>query len=350
MRLSILGIVLILLGILIIGAAYANPELTVVNISPTTTNTSANIPVASAYPSSTSSSSPTIFSSPTSTSITINYLTSFVAGSSSLRGTYSASTSVILSIYNTSSGTTIKQTISIPLTIKVVINSLNTNFDMAYINGSGSYTFTNPYHSGVSSAIYGFSWSSSSSVTVDYITMTLQASPTYYGQFSAQSPINIGHFYIGTAFNNMTKITSTSQVIDITMKIPGYIYVIFAEDNGTMQYFSTLYYNYQILYSNNSTQLPLKSTTLSNPSIMTVNGNSYTTYVSELYVNGPMNLTIQGYITGVNGQSQELMELFSNFTTTSLIIPYEHFTIDQYISFLIGGILIFIGAIVIFRK
>jgi hypothetical protein len=349
MKLSALGIGLILIGALIIGVAYVDSSMSLISIQQSTESTA--LSVLSSNPSSTAVSSPTIFSSNTATTITVNYGKTFTDSLATSQSTGTGSVSVSLIITNESSSVQTTESVNIALSVSVNKISLAGGLYeyQAVIKGIGSYTFNNPYSSGKASVAYGFQWGSATSSAIDGFVISLPSSSAYYGQFPAQSPTNIGNFWVGTGLNNMTEITSTSQVVNIVMPIPGYLYVIYAEDNGKTGNFSSIYYSYQISYSNNNTNLPQKTITLTaTQSWTSPSGATYTIYTSQIYINGPMDLTIQGYLAGTNGQSYQLMELAGNFTGGVPI--HQEFTMNQLISFAIGGLFIVGGLIVIFKR
>ena len=348
MRLSPLGLGLIFIGILIIGVALANPTLTIVNVSQSGT-TSVNVPISSEYPSSTSASSPTIFAHQGFADIAYGWQDYAYATSSSVGGTGSVPAS--LQITSTSGYT---DTEVVAITVSIQITSAGGQYH-AEIQGKAIYNFSNPSSS---SAVYAFTIvPSSTAVTIGSYTVTLQSSPTTYGQFPSSALQNVGHFYVGISLTSLEKITSTSQVLWFNVSgFPTQLYVAYVEDNGSTLNWGSIYFVYSettssgtVVVSNQQVILATASNGGQAPSQIMIGGQTYSGYYAQISINSPSQITLGGYISNIsNGQNYQLMELAGNFTSSTVSPP--HFTENQYVSFIIGGILILLGAIVIFRK
>jgi len=207
--------------------------------------------------------------------------------------------------------------------------------------------------------------SSSGGFSAYNASISFPASSVVYGEFPVTSGvINMGHFYIGNAtitssgYDNMTKITSPTQVINLNMRLPGYLTVMFVEDNGTMNDFRQIYYLYHVTYSSNGTSSLNQMVTLfdnfdgasiGNPQKVYIDGKGpYTAFISQVPISNPMSITINGTVVSTLGQSFELMEITGNYLPYMPVAP--SYSLSQYISFGIGAVLILIGAVWIFRK
>ncbi len=353
MRLSPLGIGLIFVGILIIGVAFANPALTIVNVGQTTTSIS--VPVTSEYPSSTSSSSPTVFAHHNFVDVMYKWYTGASATSTSVGGSSSVSASLQITSSNGYANTEI---VTVGIYVQVFYAG---GFYHALITGTVLYNFTNPDSTTAgNSPVFAFAITpSASAVTIGSYTVTLQSSPTTYGQFPANAIQNIGHYYVGVSLTSLQKITSTSQILWFNVSgFPTQLYVAYVEDNGTTTNWGSIYFTYSetttsgtVVVSNQQVTLVTASNGGQSPSQLTINGNTYTGYYEQININSPSQIVLNGYVTNEsNGQAIQLMQLVGNLSNLSTPVPTPTFTENRYASFIIGGILILLGAIVIFKK
>jgi len=405
MKVSYLGIALLLLGIVVIGSAYAGHPLSVVSTPSLNYTGSANVSEISYQPpsgstfvsSSSSESNPLLFTQvygntkTPSTPIIVEYygtipgMTYYLQyGGGGYGGTGSGSgisrfaspasgiIDVTVSVTNESSGQTTQHTVPVSVAvsirenpgIKYGFNGVKYYFISLYavITGSGTFTFYDPYSIFTNSTVYAFSFSSGSgtisSGNTSY-TITLNPSQTVYGKFTALPPLSslpnlvnftYGSFWVGTSLNSMTKIVSWEQTLNLHVSsFPAPLYVIFVFNGSIPSNYINVYYTYGI-YNNSTT--PIHSGTVNfynQPTTsVTINGQSYPyAFVSTLNISGPSDIVLQGnYATG-EYSSIPIMEI-GGFSDNAPVQPA--FSAQQYISFGIGAVLILIGVVWIFRK
>jgi len=380
-----IGVILLLLGVIFIGSAYAGYPLAVVS-SPTTSTYNLDGMIISLeqgaiYPSSTNLQSPTLFPSASSVVIEAVY-GSYYNGQSIIthvpapsgKPAYGVGYTTYLNntfsvdVKDMTTGTTHAYPVysEFYLWVYPVLSSLN--YPMYYDAQITLRLWTTFDNTGTPNTTYQFMFStisSSSIFSVYNATFTFPGSSVVYGEFPVTSGvINMGHFYIGNAtysssgYGNMTKIASSTQVINLDMRFPGYLTVMFVEDNGTMNDFRQIYYLYHITYSSNGTSSLNQMVTLfdnfdgasiGSPQTVYIDGKGpYTAYISQIPINNPMTITINGTVVSTLGQSFELMEITGNY------LPYmpavSSYSLSQYISFGIGAVLILIGAVWIFKR
>jgi len=410
MKVSYLGIALLLLGLVVIGSAYAGHPLSVVStpslnysgsanvtaVFSTNQASNGNVNTISTQISPPTESNPWLFgqlygnTKTPSVPITVEYygympglsytyfpyhkIGDYVSGSgiSQWASPASGTVDVTITVTNESSGQTTQHTV--PISVSVSVSSytrgLHSSYSMtqtyfATITGSGTFTFYDPYSIFTNSAVYAFSFSSGAG-TISYgntsYTITLNPShpsQTVYGKFTALPPppynsyitnFTAGNFWAGTSLNSMTKIVSWEQTLNLHVSsFPAPLYVVFVFNGSIPSNYISIYYTYGI-YNNSTTPIVSgivnfygKSTTS-----VTINGQSYPyAFVSTLNISGPSDIVLQGnYGTG-EYSGIPIMEI-GGFSDNAPVQPA--FSTQQYISFGIGGVLILIGAVWIFKK
>ena len=426
MRVSYLGIAFLLLGLVVIGTAYAGYPLSVVVVSTPSSSYAftVNSDVSAIYHSSNGTlhaidalasppteSNPWLFgqfynnTKPLSVPIDVGYY-AYVRG---LNYTYSAFNSLLnvsgsgvskyanpasgtidvtLTITNESSGQTTQHTVPVSISISISklvhgIRKYGSNglplpanewsYTVSYygiIQGSGAFTFNDPYSIYTNSAVYAFSFSSGSgtiSAGNTSYTITLDPSPTVYGEFvtlSSSPPnsnppnssppnsnsISPGNFWVGTSLNSMTKIVSTNQTLNLHVtSFPAPLYVVFVFNGSIPKNYINVYYTYSI-YDNSTT--PTSSGTVNfadkSTTSVTINGQSYSyAFISILNISGPSKIVLLGNYATSEYSSIPLMEI-GGFSDNAPV--QSAFSTQQYISFGIGAVLILIGAVWIFKK
>jgi len=400
------GAILLLLGIVFIGAAYAGHPLSVVSTPSLSYSGSANVSEISSiqilngntYPVS-NQSSPSSESNPwlfgqfygntktSSVPITVGYY-GYMPGMSYISFRYppkivasgsgvsqwaspaSGTVDVTVTVMNESSGQTTQHTIPVSLAVSISSHTLiNYAHDTAIttyfatITGSGTFTFYDPYSIFSNSAVYAISFGSGSgTISSGNTTYTITLNPsqqTVYGKFTALPPppynsyitnFTYGNFWVGTSLNSMTKIVSWEQTLNLHVpSFPAPLYVVFVFNGSIPSDYINVYYTYGI-YNNSTT--PTRSGTVNfynQPTTsVTINGQSYPyAFVSTLNISGPSDIVLQGnYATG-EYSSIPIMEI-GGFSDNAPVQPA--FSTQQYISFGIGAVLILIGAVWIFKR
>jgi len=306
----ILTSVLAIVGIFFIVIALTAPAtLAVVTIStsaPQENLYETGVP----YPSSTSSSSPTIF--PSSTTATVqDFFTTGYFTSDNIQ-VVSASGTLYIDGYP----------VSAPQ-VNAYVNSKTLNGQTIYgIFVQMNYTYNNPTTG--STATHSFKWSAS--VTYKYTsgqyTGTVMSaggsSVTYYGAFSP-STVYPGYFVLQFTYpsNSTTQYWTLNQNSNINIKLPSgttfpvtltFIYVEYNASGNTMAGFSYAY----ITINSNSAQYTISST----------NTTTYNGY-NGLFINIKFNTgtyTIYGYAVynyGQNGGLERVMSIALPFNLTS---------------------------------
>jgi len=411
-KVSYLGIALLLLGLVVIGSAYAGYPLSVASTPTQNYSVSANVSAVSSIemidgglhyvsnqtiPSTESNpwalaqfyGSGNTISSP----ITIEYYglvrgmtyshvtyynttlgtvsRNYALGNGVSRWANSASGTidVTLTITNESSGQTALYTvpvsvavsISFKLTSRQVNNALvvSTIF-YATITGSSTFAFHDPYSSSVNSAVYAFQFNSGSGVissgNTSY-TITLNPSKTVYGRFTVPPPpsnssyiINTyGNFWVGTSLNSMTKIVSWAQTLNLNVpSFPAPLYIVFIFNGSIPANYNNVYYTYDIYNGTTLASSGIVSFYNQPTKAVTVNGHFY----PFAFVS---TLNISGpsdiVLQGVYVTSENLslpLMEIGGFSDNAPVQPA--FSTQQYISFGIGAVLILIGAVWIFKR
>ncbi len=332
------AITMILVGALLIGLAATIPGFTIVNI--TSTTASVTYGQTSSFPSSTSASSPTIFASSTSITLTVAFSTGYdFAGVSSSSATGSVTivdynTSTTLGTYSTTWSTTSQIYSSAEPYYKIVATS--------------SYTFNNPITGGTH--VYEITWSSTLTYNAkvegasSYTTGTISATgTTVFGKFS---PVTVypGYFVLQNctsswlasgspytlSFNSVINIEIPYTQPDAYLE---FIYVEYNASGNTQAGFLEAYIN---MTTTGSAQWLLTNTT------------TYNNYPA-LYIHvklPPGTYKINGtalYQYGQNGGVEPLFEMSSTWNITQL--GQITLNSDQLITYAVGAILIFAGAI-----
>jgi len=403
MRVSYLGIALLLLGLVVIGSAYAGHPLSVVSTPSQNYSSNPSVSEVNAFyrtydgqfsmSLSTTESNPTVVepyytigTPPNYTGALIPFIPltiQYYGGTNNNElqeiSPASGTIDVTLTITNESSGQVIQHTVPISVAVSVSIGRTivfygKTMADNVWkttytgtVTGSGTFTFYDPYSIFSNSAVYAISFSSGSGTISggnDSYAITLQPSQTFYVKFSSvpspssYSYINnfeYGNFWVGTSLNSMTKIVSWEQNLNLHVtSFPAQIYVIFTF-NGTPKDLLDVYYYYVVYYQNNSTSssnLLFRSFFETQITSTTIDGKSYSyAFVSTINITQPADILLEGSYVTANGTNSytdiPLMEI-GGFTDNAPIQPA--FSTQQYISFGIGAVLILIGAVWIFKR
>ena len=333
MKISYFGIGLILIGALIFGAAYAGYPLAVVVVGNSFT---VSVPSTASMPSSTSPSSPTVFPLNGYWNIQAEWGTSITQ----LSGVTASGTGNVEVQITDSAGYANTEIMRNSWKLYYQEDHL-THTGTEYFSAQAIFNFTNPYPN--QNIVYAFVFSGSASYdggTFNYKTVTA------YGEFPSQSVQHLGHFYFQLGSTTPVEITNTATQLYYNVSGTSTTFQVwYVEDNGTTTPFTDAYMTYQ--YGSTSSQITLATTT-------TLNG--YTAYTSSpITIPVPTTLYIQGYVVanGTQGSPYQLMEIGSNLTsplTSPTPGPGPGINFSQYISYGIGGILMLIGAVWIFKK
>ena len=400
------GAILLLLGIVFIGAAYAGYPLSVVSTPTQNYNVNAGVVDTYAfynlYPYggnfstgslSTTETNPTLIeplytiyadNNPANYSgvlipflpIIIQYVGNVGNNQFQDINTANGTIDVTVTITNESSGQVTQHTVPISVAVSVSIGRVivywgNTMADNVWkttytgtVTGSGTFTFYDPYSIFSKSTVYAISFSSGSGTISggnDSYAITLQPSKTFYVQFSSvpltssSSYINnfeYGNFWVGTSLNSMTKIVSWEQNLNLNVpSFPSKIYVVFTF-NGTPKDLLDVYYDYNMYSQNNSTSSSVVHQVVFFPSQITsttINGKFYPyAFVSTINISSPSDILLVGvYVLTNSYNGIPLMEI-GGFSDNAPVQPA--FSTQQYISFGIGAVLILIGAVWIFKR
>jgi len=332
MKISYFAIGLIIIGALIFGAAYAGHPLTIVQIGQQQQDYTDNIPLAVAMPSGTSSSTPTTFATNGYEVVSATWISTI----SQISGVDTSGTGTATVQITDSAGYAVTESMTNSWTLKYVVNPL-TKIGSEDFSAYASYNFTNP--SPTQSIVYSFTFSGSAtygSGTFDYATATT------YGEFPLNSVQHLGHFYIQIANYTPVQITSVATVLHYNVTGTQTTFQVwYVEDNGTTMPFTDAYMTYT--FGTTMGQVTLTTQT-------TLNG--YTAYTtSAITVPVPTTLYLSGYVVanGAQGSPYEIMEIGSNVSTYASP-PGPTFTLAQYEWMAIGGVIMLIGAVWIFKK
>jgi len=332
MRVSYFGIGLILIGALIFGAAYAGYPLMMVTVGSNSNSFTDSIPSVAVMPSSTYSSSPTVFPLSTYELVQAEWGTSI----SQLTDVSASGTGTVTVQISDSSGYSVTETMTNSWKLYYQEN-YETHTYSEYFSAQASYNFTNPYPD--QSIVYTFVFSGSASYdggTFNYKTVTT------YGEFPLQSVQNLGHFYFQLGSTAPVEITNTATELYYNVSGTSTTFQVwYVEDNGTTTPFTDAYITYQ--YGSTNEQVTLTETT-------TFDG--YTAYTtSPITIPVPTTLYIDGYVAanGAPGSPYQLMEIGSNLTTPGPG-PTPSPSLAQYEWMAVGGVLMLIGVVWIFRK
>jgi len=412
MKVSYLGIALLLLGLVIIGSAYADHPLSVASTPTQNYSVSANVSAVSSIemidgslryvsnqtlPSTESSpwalaqfygsgntilspitieyyslvkgmtySHVTYYNTPLGT-ISRNY--ALGSGISKYASSASGTIDVTLTITNESSGQTTQHIIPVSVAVSISSSLISRQVNNAVvvssiyyatITGSSTFVFQDPYSGSANSAVYAFSFSSGSGVissgNTSY-TITLNPSQTVYVRFTVPPPpssssyiINTyGNFWVGTSLNSMTKIVSWAQTLNLHVSsFPAPLYIVFTFNGSIPANYNNVYYTYEIYNGTTLASSGVVNFFNQPTTAVTINGQSYPfAFVSTLNISGPSDIVLQGvYVTNEN-LSLPLMEI-GGFSDNAPVQPA--FSTQQYISFVIGGVLILIGVVWIFKR
>jgi len=327
MKVSYFAIGLILIGALIFGAAYAGHPLTIVTIG---NSYSDSIPLAVAMPSGTSSSSPTTFATNGYEVVSATWIGTITQISDiSTSGSGSAYVQI-----SDSSGYSVTKPMTNSWTLKYVENPLTHAYSEVF-TADASYNFTNPYPT--QAVVYTFTFSGSAtygSGMFNFVTSTT------YGEFPLQSVQHLGHFYFQLSNITPVQIANTATALYYNVSGTSTTFQIwYVEDNGTTIPFTDAYMIY--LFGTTQVQVTLSTQT-------TLDG--YTAFTtSPVTIPVPTTLYLQGYVVanGAQGSPYEIMDFASN---TSGPAPTPTFSLAQYEWMAIGGALMIIGAVWIFKK
>jgi len=330
MKISYFAIGLIIIGALIFGAAYAGHPLAIVKVGQTTF--SDTISSVNSMPSSTSSSTPTTFSENGYQDLGATW-GSVITQISDVDASGTGSVTVTIT---DSSGYSTTETMTNSWRLQYLENYL-TKTPYEFFSAQASYNFTNPYPT--QGIVYTFTFTGSAAYdggTFNYQTITT------YGEFPLQSVQNLGHFYLQIGNTTPVKIANDAAMLYYNVSGTSTTFQIwYVEDNGTTTPFTNAYFTY--IYGTTQGQVTLTAQT-------TLNG--YTAYTSSrVTIPVPTTLYLSGYVVanGAQGSPYQLMDFASNLT--SLVQPPSPaFSQAQYVSFGIGGALMLIGVVWIFRK
>jgi len=331
--------VLAIIGIFFIVIALTAPStLAVVSISQSAPQPNLSV-TGAPYPSSTSSSSPTLFPSATSESIYISFTTGYFSN-------------VSLAIESQSGKLYIDGSAVTP-NVNAFVNSKDYSGTYYYeVLVQMTYTYNNPTQG--STTTHSFLWSAS--VTYEYKSGSYYgktgtasgSSSTYYGAFSP-STVYPGYFVMQFTYpsNSTTQDWVMNQNTNVNLNLPSntafpitltFIYVEYNASGSTMNGFSYAY----ITINSNSAPYDLSS----------ANTTTYNGY-NGLSINIKFNTgtyTIYGYAVynyGQNGGLDRLMSIAMPFNITTLNTPW--FTTQSFYELGIGAIFL-IGAVFTGRK
>jgi len=329
MKISYFAIGLIIIGALIFGAAYAGHPLAIVQVNQITF--SDTISSVNSMPSSTSSSTPTTFPENGYQNISATW-GSVITQISDVDASGTGSVTVTIT---DSSGYSTTETMTNSWRLQYLENHLSKT-PYEFFSAQASYNFTNPYPT--QGIVYTFTFTGSA--TYDGGTFNYQTITTY-GEFSLQSVQNLGHFYLQIGNTTPVQIANDAAMLYYNVSGTSTTFQIwYVEDDGTTTPFTDAYFTY--IYGTTQGQVTLTAQT-------TLNG--YTAYTSSpITIPVPTTLYLSGYVVanGAQGSPFQLMDFASNLS--NLIQPPPGFSLLQYISFGIGGALMIIGAVWIFRK
>ena len=378
MKVSYLGIALLLLGVVVIGSAYAGYPLSVVSTPSLSYTGSANVLEVSSIQASNGSiiglstltststdNNPWIFGQFSFVPITVQYYFNYTFYVSRWASPASGTIDVTATVINESSGQTTQHTVPVSIAVSISFYKLRYNGLYVYyatITSSGTFILQDPYSISTNSAVYGVSFSSGSG-TISYgntsYMITLNPSQTVYGEFIASSSpppssyitnFPYGNFWVGTSLNSMTKIVSLQQTLNLNVaSFPATLYVVFVFNGSIPSNYINVYYMYRI-YNNSAT--PMRSGIVNfynQPTTsVTINGQSYPyAFVSSLNISGPSDIMLLGSYATSEYSVIPIMEI-GGFSDNAPVQPA--FSTQQYISFGIGAVLILIGAVWIFKR
>jgi hypothetical protein len=339
--------ILILVGVLIIAFTAAVPGFTTVIVSPIKP---VNYHMLYSYPSSsTNYTNPTIFPSSSSVKLTVKFSTDYVFSQvdmlkTSVKGTvtiFDFTTNTVVGVYSTD--------------WVVNIQLLSPTLQYYAINAVSSYTFNNPIIGGTH--IYEFTWYSTLTYTaklvndLNYTTKTTTATgQAGYGQFS---PLNVypGYFVL----ENCTTTWKPIETYFVTMNNNSVINIIIPPSQD-YAYLNFIYVEYNA--SGNTLANFVKAYISITPSGSTetgqwvlTNSTTYNNYPA-LYAHvklPPGKYIIKGYAVykiNQNIKTVELFEMSSTWNTTqSGQFPQVTVNDNQLINYIVGSLLIVLGAI-----
>jgi hypothetical protein len=367
-----MGAILLLLGLVIIGTSYAGYPLSVVSTQQQ--NYVIGIPSAATVPSSMNSANPTIFAHNGYQVLSITWTGTVPLQYIDLSGTGKASVAITeLTGQNT---VTVEKSMQSNWTLSYWVNPL-THKGVETYTATATYNFTNPLPN--YNVIWQFQFSGSSSWyngwNNSYIIFKYYVATTY-GEFPLQSIQGLGNFYLQVG--NTTPVKIVSGATSLYYNTTGYsipFQVWYVEDNGVTTPFTDAYITYRYTQGgtvNNTIYLNIQTTFNSS-----INGSRLPIFPYHAYtstpttVPTPTTLVIEGYVSanGVINSPSELMNVALNIahttiynttiTTTNTTTyrevsgsppPTTSFSMQQYISFGIGAVLILIGAVWIFKR
>jgi hypothetical protein len=368
------AITMVLVGILIIGLTATTPGFSIVGITPIMT-ISVSYSQTSSYPSSIAPNDPTVFPYMTYATLLVTFSTGYDF-SSVLSA--SATGTVTIIDYNTSSAVVSNYVTTWSVQVQKKITGIQSTTQTDYPNlnyqivATSTYKFNNPVQG--SQHVYQIFWTSN--LTFDAVIVgtnsttnkTISATGTaVYGTFPVANAYpgyivvyncTSSWIHLGDPYGPYTSLSfNTSQ---INIQIPesqsyaylDFIYVEYNRFGNTLRGFVEAYLEFQQtagskwwIFSDVNAMTGNKQWIFSNTNITTYNG------YPALYLHvklSPGKYLINGYALYNFSQYNKvenvlLMSVPWNITSPSMFLP--NLSIEQVISYLIGTILIIIGAI-----
>lgn len=327
---SKLGIVLIIIGLVMMGAGYFSPAISEKMGAVISVSASSNpLTWVSGIPSSTSSSSP-----------------SPILKSDTLTATFSTPVAMPYTIAPTISGASGSLSVS-GAAVSVTVSTADYEITTSPATYAAKIVLSASF--APSSTQYGqslsFAWTATFSANGELVgqtsssTMLYGGSSTLYGEY-AQSLSGLGEFGVSAPGYAFQYLTSSSDIKMSFSSFPQTLTFYYVENNGATVGASEIYITV------NGVSYVMWAQSTNGPST-TVNG--YTAY--DAYFNAqPGQYTINGYV--VNASSDKGAQLMSLFT----YIPSNNGTISPPLSqaqwdvIIVGGIITIIGVVATFRK
>lgn len=330
-----IGVLLIIVGLVLTIGAYSDSSLAIINVG--TTSLTGSLSPYSDYPSSTSSSNPTMLAY---TGSVVSVSMTFYENSVAYESGYTV---------NSHSGTLMINGASVTPTV----------ITYGYVQ-TGSYYYPDVYidyaYTPTSfNSLITFDWTGSISVTGTPSTSSSSATTVYtgsattYAEFT-QTITNIGEFYvsayspassgISATSYGLTYITNTSTITYNFNSFPAYLNVSYVENNGVTSNLAYVYITVNGVTYN-----------LSKNAQTTILG--YTAWTQQVKITSAGTYTVYGYVVGnsvVNGKSIELMSIIGNFPSLNNTGTLKSLTYAQMETMALGIIITLIGAVFIIRR
>ncbi|MEM4068191.1 MAG: hypothetical protein QXV17_15180 [Candidatus Micrarchaeaceae archaeon] len=331
-----IGVVLIIVGVIILVAAYASPSLAIINVNSVAPD-SAQLSVINSYPDGSSGSPSQLQYSTSPITISVEFETAAYYGTK------------ITSITNVG-GTLTANGVALTPTVTHSDIPIDPQLGTEYITLTLSYSYTPPSPG----TTVEFSWSGTITITGQETSYTASSTTTwtgsanYYAYFENPQMSNLGAFYVslsgsGTSSSENTpiEITNSSVITYNVTSFPVVLTVYYVEINGATTYMNEVY----VTFSGSSSNIQLYPVSSSAGSYSTT-VDGYQAYANTISISSPGSYTIHGYVKAnstAGGNTVQLMSFGFDIPQNSSTLPT--FTINQIVSMIAGAFLVVVGLI-----